>query len=241
MNGEKQSLFGEIVHRLGEIRLTHEGKQLSGSQTLNELDIPDGAMLHKHGRLRGGADVEDRSQKHKQLLWIAMETPEGEQADYSMSEKNIKRSGTVHYECSMRRAKDRAHCTAKVVHYYDQAEPTIVRDRHNHPPPNRPAKAAINRAKEEAVRYRDHRVSAIVDRAHGELEGAMAGRVLANCMCCALQKMTSQRCQLIGALPRISATPGRSNRPKQSTGRLYTGLLLRTWELWPRRIEGENS
>jgi len=101
MDGEKQSLFGEIVQRLGEIRLTHGGKQLDGSQTLNEHGIPDGAMLHKHGRLRGGADVEGRSQKHKPLLWITMETPEGEEADYSMSEKNIKRSGTIHYECSM--------------------------------------------------------------------------------------------------------------------------------------------
>jgi hypothetical protein len=100
-----------------------------------------------------------------------METPEGEEADYSMSEKNIKRSGTIHYECSMRRARDRADCTAKVTQYFDQAEPTIVRGSHNHPPPNRQAKAAINRAKSEAVRYRDHRVSAIIDRAHAELEG----------------------------------------------------------------------
>jgi len=218
---EKKSLFDEIVTKFREIRLTHGGRQLEDS-TLEESQVQDGATLHEHGRLAGGADVEDLSQKHKALLWLEMTTPDGEPAEYSMSEKNVKRSGTIHYECSMRKAKDRVPCTAKAVHYYDQAEPTITQAQHNHRPPNRAAKSAINRAKDEAVRYRDHRVSAIVDRAHGELEGEIFSREcdimsILYIERYALKKMTKQHSQQIGALPRISDTHGRKNHPRQST------------------------
>ena len=102
-----------------------------------------------------------------------METPDGNEAEYSMCQKVTKRSGTIIYECSMKKAKDREPCQATtvllLVHYYDEQNPTLAY--HNHPPPNRRAKTAINRAKDEATQFRDHRVSGIIDRAHGELDG----------------------------------------------------------------------
>lgn len=105
--------------------------------TIRDYGISEGSTLHMCLPLSAAAEVEDLSQKKKTLLWIEMETPDEGLADYSMCVKAVKKSGTTQYECSMKKARGREECTASVVHYYDEDEPTVIRARHNHAPPNR--------------------------------------------------------------------------------------------------------
>jgi hypothetical protein len=174
-----------------EQRLISNGIQLDDlEQTLSQLSIRKGHILDLKCRLRGGAiPPENLSNKGGRLEWLLMIGPDGQEHYFSMSKKDVKPTGTVTYECSQKKAtlkNPRPNCTAYAVHEAGNAEITIKRAEHNHPPPHREvclrvrdwqshsislnfqAKTLINIAKAEASTFRDHRISAIVDRVHDD-------------------------------------------------------------------------
>jgi hypothetical protein len=139
-SSERRAIGSGLLSAIEPIKiapLQFPERQAQSAQAISDYGIGEGSTLTLCLPLAAAAEVENLSQKKKDLLWIEMETPDEGLAEYSMSVKAIKKSGTIQYECSMKKVRGRDNCNASVVHYYDERQPTVVRAQHNHPPPNR--------------------------------------------------------------------------------------------------------